>query len=64
MLDSTAPNFTPWWTRADLATFDRNLARYRRALHFCRGRAADLRPTLAARIRFLEEWRATKWPQS
>jgi hypothetical protein len=55
--DSTTKDFTPWWTRCDINHFDLQLARYKRALLFCRGRASDLAPHLRAFILFLENYR-------
>lgn len=52
--DSTVPHFLPWWDRCDQDYFRWQLARYRRALRFCRGSAADLRPLLLNFIRQLE----------
>jgi len=56
MYDSTAPGFTPWWTRASLAELAAGIVRLKRALRFCKGRAADLRPLLEEHIRFLERY--------
>lgn len=55
-LDSTADDFIPWWKRVDEDEFVLRLNRYRRALYFCKGRAADLRPHLQKFIRFLERY--------
>src|SRR5579863_1320310 len=52
--DSTSPKFLPWWIRAYRRTFEYQLARNKRALAFCRGRASDLKPILQAHIEFLE----------
>jgi len=52
--DSVAPGFTPWWTRATFEELAAGIARLKRALRFCRGRAADLHPLLTEHIRFLE----------
>lgn len=59
--DSTSEGFTPWWTRCTEEEFDIQLRRLRRALRFCRGRAADLKPHLQAHIDFLEIYRLTKY---
>lgn len=53
-LDATVPGFIPWWERASRVELERGLRRMRRALSFCRGRAADLRPILVRHIRRLE----------
>ncbi len=53
--DATSPFFTPWWERCSSSHFEWQLGRYKRALRFCKGRAADLHPILFKRIQWLEK---------
>ena len=60
--DSQSPGFVPWWERIDdPEEFDRRLARLNRAVWFCKGRAADLKPHLLKHIYFLESYRNDKF---
>lgn len=48
----------PWWDYADEEEMRWQIARLKRGLRFCRGRAADLYPHIGKHIKFLERRRA------
>ena len=52
--DSGRPGFVPWWMRCTPVERQEGIRRLKRALLFCRGRAADLAPHLREHIKKLE----------
>lgn len=54
--------FAPFWETCDEKKLSYRIARLERALPFCRGRAADIRPHVIEHIDFLKQIRFERFP--